>query len=347
MSRSTSASEPYSSTRHTFDADASYSPVSYLGFRAGYTREEVDRTYRIVENTTEDIARASVDLTGLGWLTVRGVYEHSKRVGSPVDPLELLAIGEQPTLRQYDISDRNQDRFNAIVQVTPLSQFSVNGSAGIGRQDYPGTNFGLRNNDNHVYSVGFDYVPSNEVSLGASYGYEKYTALQASRTANPLPANTVAFLNDPTQQFNDPRRDWTDDSADRVRTVTASMDLIKLLPKTDIKFAYDYSRAESTYTYGLAPNTVLAAPVQLTPVVNELQRGDHRRPLLRHPALRGRARLLVRQVPGGRLRAEPGREPGAAGDRDPDADAARILLPALHRQHGHGAHHLSLVIDYR
>ena len=266
-------SEPFGSIRHTFDADASFTPVMYVGFRAGYTREEVDRTYRIVEKTTEDIARASVDLTGLSWLTVRGVFEHSKRVGSAVNGLELLAIGEQPSLRQYDISDRNQDRFNAIVQITPVSQFSVNASAGIGKQEYPGTNFGLRNNDNHVYSVGFDFVPSDSVSLGASYGYEKYTALQASRTANPLPANTVANLNDPTQQFNDPRRDWTDDSADKVRTITASMDLLKVLAKTDIKFAYDYSRAESTYTYGLAANTVIAAPVQLTPVMNELQRG--------------------------------------------------------------------------
>jgi MtrB/PioB family decaheme-associated outer membrane protein len=268
-----SASEPFGSMRHTFDADASFTPFMYVGFRAGYTREDVDRTYRSVEKTTEDIARASVDLTGLGWLTVRGVYEHSKRVGSEVNGLELLSIGEQPLLRQFDVSDRNQDRFNAIVQVTPVSMFSVNASAGIGKQDYPGTYFGLRNNDNHVYSVGFDLVPSDKVSLGASYGYEKYTALQASRTANPLPANTVAFLNDPTQQFNDPRRDFTDNSADKVRTINGSMDLIKLLPKLDIKLAYDYSRAQSTYIYGLAPNTVIAAPVQLTPIVNELQRG--------------------------------------------------------------------------
>ena len=51
------------------------------------------------------------------------------------------------------------------------------------------------------------------------------------------------------------------------------MDLMKLLPKIDVKLADDYSRAESTYTYGLAANTVIAAPLQLTPVVNELQRG--------------------------------------------------------------------------
>src|SRR5262245_33422748 len=183
-------SEPFGSVRHTFDADASFTPVMYVGFRAGYTREEVDRTYRIVEKTTEDIARASVDLTGLGWLTVRGVFEHSKRRGTPVDALELLAIGEQPTLRQYDISDRDQDRFSTIIMVTPISPLSLNTTVSWGRQEYPGTNFGLRNNDNHVYSVGFDYVPADKVSMGLTYGFEKYTALQASRTANPLPANT-------------------------------------------------------------------------------------------------------------------------------------------------------------
>jgi MtrB/PioB family decaheme-associated outer membrane protein len=266
-------SEPFSSTRHTFDADATYSPYRYVGFRAGYTRETVDRTYRIVEKTTEDIGRVSADLTGLGWMTVRGVFEHSKRTGTPVDQLELLSIGEQPTLRQYDISDRDQNRFNAIVTLMPSSQFSINGTAGVGSVDYPGTNFGLRSGDNHFYSIGFDYVPATKVSLGLTYGQEQFTALEASRTANPLPANTPIWLLDPTQQFNDPRRDWTDSTADKTNTVSGSMDLIKLFPRTDIKLAFDYSRAESSYTYGLAPDTVLPTPVPLTPVVNELQRG--------------------------------------------------------------------------
>jgi hypothetical protein len=265
--------EPFSQLRHTFDADATYSPWRHVGFRAGYTREDVDRTHRIVEKTTEDIGRASVDLTGVPWVTVRGVFEHSKRRGSPVDELELLLIGEQPKIRHFDISDRDQDRFSTIITVMPASIFSVNTSVSFGRQEYPGTVFGLRSNDNQVYSIGFDLVPAAKVSMGLSYGFEKYTALQASRTANPLPARTEAFLNDPTQQFNDPRRDWTDDSADRVHTVDASIDLLKVFPKTDIKVAYDFSRAESTYLYGLAANTVIAAPLQLAPVMNELQRG--------------------------------------------------------------------------
>ena len=78
---------------------------------------------------------------------------------------------------------------------------------------------------------------------------------------------------DPTQQFNDPRRDWSDTSADRVRTFNASLDLVKLLPRTDVKVGYDYSRANSTYVYGLPANTVIAAPAELPAVLNTLQRG--------------------------------------------------------------------------
>ena len=266
-------SEPFGYIRHTFDADASYSPTRFVGFRAGYTREDVDRTFRIVEKTIEDVGRASVDLTGLSWMTVRGVYEHSRRTGSPVDEMELLVIGEQPSLRQFDISDRNRDRFSAIVQVTPVSILSLNGSAAVGRDEYPGTNLGLRGNDNRVYSVGFDLVPNAAISVGATYGWEKYTASQASRTANPLPANTPEWANDPTQQFNDPRRDWADDSADTVKMFNTSLDLLKLVPRTDVRLAYDYSRASSTYFYTLAPNSPVAAPTQLPAIVNEFQRG--------------------------------------------------------------------------
>jgi MtrB/PioB family decaheme-associated outer membrane protein len=279
--------EPAGYTRHTFDGDASYSPFKYVGFRAGYTREQINRTFRIVEDTTEDTGRASIDLTGFSYVTVRGVYEHSKRAGSAVDGLELLSIGEQPLLRQFDISDRNQDRFNMILQITPISQFSINGSAGILKQDYPGAYFGLQNAQNRNYTIGFDLTPVEQVSFGAMFGSEKNTSLQASRTSNPLTANTVAYLNDPTQTFNDARRDWNDNAADNVRTVNATLDFLKVIPKTDIKLGYDYDRSSANYVYGLAANTTIAAPVQLPAVVNERQRGtvDGRYSVTRHLAL--------------------------------------------------------------
>jgi MtrB/PioB family decaheme-associated outer membrane protein len=265
-------------TRRTVDGDASVTPFKYLAVRGGYTRFDVDYanpssgvSHRMIEKSVEDTGRVSVDLTNVTWLTVRGIFERSKRVGDGLNIEELIAIGEQPSLRQFDISDRTKDSFRGIVTVMPVSQFSVNASAGIGTEEYPGTNFGLRNNDNNVYSLGADFAPVDKISMGVTYGYEKYTALQASRTANPLPAG--GSVDDPTQQFNDPRRDWTDDATDNVRTWNASVDLLKVIPKTELRVGYDYSKGESTYVYGLAPNTTIAAPIQLPAIRNTLQRG--------------------------------------------------------------------------
>jgi hypothetical protein len=74
-------------------------------------------------------------------------------------------------------------------------------------------------------------------------------------------------------QFNDPTRDWTTNGNDKAQTFTASLDLLKVWPKTDVRMGYDYSHAESLYVYGLTANTALPAVVQLPAVVNELQRG--------------------------------------------------------------------------
>jgi MtrB/PioB family decaheme-associated outer membrane protein len=252
---------PYSFTRRTVDADASFTPIPHSAFRIGYTHEQLDQTFRIFDTTKEDTVRLSADVMGMDWLTVRAVYEHAKRVGSGFDEQALDDIGEQVSLRQFDISDRSSDRFSGIVMVTPISSLSFNGSVSAGREHRPGTVFGLRSNDNHAYSIGFDFVPRTSVSVGASYEYETFDTLQASRQANP------------GVQFDDPTRDWTTDGNDLARTLTASADLLKLWPKIDLRFAYNLSHAESLYVYGLAVNSSLPPVVQLPAVVNELQRG--------------------------------------------------------------------------
>ena len=266
---------PYSFTRKTVDVDVSYTPIAHAAFRAGYSREGMDETFRTFDTTTTNTLRLSADATGISWMTVRGVYEHAKRVGTGLDEQALDDIGEQVSLRQFDISDLNSDRFSGIVILTPFSQWSFNGTASIGREDRPDTMFGLRSNDNNGFSAGFDYVPSRAVSAGLSYDYERYTSLQASRQANPGP------------QFDDPTRDWTTDGADRAHTITASVDLLKLWPKTDVRVAYDFSRAESVYVYGLAANTTLPPVVQLPPVLNTRNRvsADARYALNRRVAL--------------------------------------------------------------
>jgi hypothetical protein len=48
--------------------------------------------------------------------------------------------------------------FRYVVTLMPVSQFSINGTAGVGSVDYPGTNFGLRSGDSRLYSIGLDFT---------------------------------------------------------------------------------------------------------------------------------------------------------------------------------------------
>src|SRR4029079_8830709 len=105
--------------------------------RAGYTRETVDQSFRTFDSTTENTLRLSADATGMRWLTLRGVYEHAKRVGSGFDEQTLDDIGEQVSLRQFDISDRNSDRFSVVAILSPWSQLSFNATTFVGREDRP------------------------------------------------------------------------------------------------------------------------------------------------------------------------------------------------------------------
>jgi MtrB/PioB family decaheme-associated outer membrane protein len=259
--------EPNGFKRKTLDLDASYSPHSYLSFGAGFGREDADRTFRIFEKTAENVVRLSVDSTGNQYVTLRTKYEYSKREGSHFDGHLLDEVGEQPDTRHFDVADRKRGRFTTSLVVTPVSIFAFNVAASRGKDDYYETGFGLRDNENTIYSVGFDVVPNDMVSLGVNYGREKYTAFQYSRTSNPLSATNLTFL--------DPTRDWSIDSDDKVNTFSVNFDLLKALPKTDIRLGYDLSDGKATYVYGgpalTNPSVFSSVPVQqLPPVENTL-----------------------------------------------------------------------------
>ena len=250
--------EPFSYSRNFFDADVSLTPSRFVAFRAGYGLETDDRTFRVFEETTENTFRASVDSTGLRMVTVRGVYEYSKRTGDGLDEQVLDDIGEQVSLRQFDISDRTRNRFSGVVHVMPLEMVAFSATAGVGRDNRPDAAFGLQDNDQYFLTVGFDAVPSDAIGVGVQYGYEHYSTLQASRQANPGP------------QFDDPTRDWFTDYEEKVNNIGAYLDLLGIMPKTDLRLGYDWNRASGRYLYLLPANTTLSTPQQLPELLDEL-----------------------------------------------------------------------------
>ena len=342
-----SASEPYGATRHTFDADASFTPVMYLGLRVGYTREEVDRTYRIVENTTENIARASVDLTGVTWLTVRGVYEHSNASG--LAGRSARAAGDRRTadtaaVRHFGPRSRSGqcDRAgHAAVAVLGqrLGRHRPPGvpghEPGAAQQRQPRLLDRLRLRPVQR-RLAWRQLRLREIHGAAGVAHREPVAGQYAglpERSDAAVQRSAAGL-DRRQRRPGAHRQRLDGS-DQGAAEHRHQVRLRLQPgRVDL-----HLRSGAEHRRGRAGAAV--------PGRERTAARDHRRPLFHQPALRRRPRLLVRQVPGGRLRVEPGRESCAAGDRDADADAARIFLSALYREHGGGPRHGLLVIDYR
>jgi len=272
----TGGSEPFETTRHFVDVDASFTPAAmkYVALRAGYAREHADRTYRFLEKTTENIMRVSVDSTSLPWGSVRLQYDHGVRTGEGLDEEVFSDIGEQISLRQFDISDRTRDRVSAIVQVMASSMVAFNGSVAVGLDNRPDAVFGLQDNNLAAFTVGVD-VSRDDVTLGLSYGFERLTTLQRSRQANPGP------------QFDDPTRDWSTDVNEKTQTWTTSLDLPRITSRTSVHAAYDYVRSRSRYLYEVPSNSTLTPPVQLPALLNAYHAAtiDVRHSLTRQVAL--------------------------------------------------------------
>lgn len=252
-------SEPIGYTRDNIDFDASFTPVPFTAMRVGYSRNVDDRTYRIFERTTENVVRASVDSTAAGIVTVRAIFERGQRRGSGFDEELLTSIGEQPELRHFDVADRDRDRVTALVQLTPAKLLGLSASVSVGKDDYLNSGFGLRNNENKAYTFSADVATKSLFAAGVSYTEEHFTAEQESRNASPGP------------QFFDATRNWFTDSADKVRTLSATLGLLQIKKRVDLNVTYDASRSRATYVYRLPANTTLPAPTQLPALRNDLQ----------------------------------------------------------------------------
>ena len=255
----TGGSEPFAYTRHFVDLDASYTAWRHAALRLGYAQEHDDRTFRLFEETTDRTMRASIDSSALPWGSVRLQYDRSIRTGHGLDEQVLSDIGEQVSLRQFDISDRTRDRLSAIVQVTPLPVLGLSGSMSLGRENRPEAAFGLQDNDLRAFAVGLDYAPTDTAGATLTYGVERYATRQRSRQANP------------GVQFNDPARDWWTDMDERVHTLALQVDVAPLIARrATLTAGYDYVGSRATYVYELAPDSTLVTPQQLAPVRNAL-----------------------------------------------------------------------------
>jgi MtrB/PioB family decaheme-associated outer membrane protein len=261
FSASAEGSEYRSVKRSTFDADAGVDVAPFTQLKVGYSFYGADYAHRHWEKTAENVFRVSLDTTGNQYVGLRAIYEDRRREGDHFEAEALTEVGELAGLRHYDIADRDRRRFSIIANAMPADTFALTASAGVGRDEYPEAAHGLLSYDSDQYSVGFSLAPDDRYNFAASYGWERYTSLQRSRTANSA-----------ADQAN-PIRDWTTDYEGKVNFLEASLD-INAIERTLIRVSADWNDSNDTYLYGLVTGSPLAAPENLPPVKNELFRSE-------------------------------------------------------------------------
>jgi MtrB/PioB family decaheme-associated outer membrane protein len=256
---STGGPETYAHDRTTFSADATWTGLPPIAVTAGYTHNRSEHIFRIFEETGENVFNLTADAVGSQWVTFRANYEFADKSGSGLDEALLVQIGEQPTLRHYDIANRTRHRFTGQVDVIPNDAVTLSASAGFGDDQYDDSYFGLQEATFRVVTVAVDYQqPDGGFGLGASYDYERYAGLQRSRSASP-------------GQETDPNRDWTADSVERVDYFSVYLRPPRIGRGTETRLSYEYAHARGNYLYGVVPGGPLPPPSQLPEVFNKLQ----------------------------------------------------------------------------
>jgi len=127
-----------------------------LALTVGYTNNHNGYDFRIFQSTNENVLQLKADTVGSQWVILRAHYEYGNRAGSGLDQQSLVAIGEQPDLRHYDLANRTRHRVVGQVDVVPSEALTLSVSAGPQRrlgQSY----FGLQEATFRNVSVSADY----------------------------------------------------------------------------------------------------------------------------------------------------------------------------------------------
>ena len=258
----TGGTELYAHSRTNFDADATWTKLQPVALTVGYSRNDTGHDFRIFDGTAENVFRVTADAVGSPLFSFRANYEYGSKTGSGLDEELLTEIGEQPAMRHYDIANRTRNRFTGQMDVTPTEMLTLSASAGVGKDDFPDSYFGLEQSSFQTFSVGVDFRQPDGWAVGASYNYEHYSGDQRSRSASP---------GSTPPQENDPKRDWTVNSKERVNYFSFYANPPKIGPNTEARISYDISDSLGSYLYAVVPGGPLPAPSQLPDVFNKLQ----------------------------------------------------------------------------
>jgi MtrB/PioB family decaheme-associated outer membrane protein len=253
ITRGPQFSQRFSYMRQNADLDGRWQVARPVALTLGTGWERWDRSItREVPTTDEFFAKAALDVMPTDWLSVRATYQPSFRRMDRYNTSALAQadqdaapgeLGQSYLLRKYDEADRDRQRVDLLVQITPTEKLTITPTASYKYDDYIAS--GLFHNSRSQgpaegkamlglqtavsWSAGMDvnWAPTDRLSFAAGYVHESIFQKQRSRSRPP----------------DTPALDWVSDNTDTIDTYHASMTARLIPSKLDLKFAGNYAYA--------------------------------------------------------------------------------------------------------
>jgi MtrB/PioB family decaheme-associated outer membrane protein len=286
-----------SKTTNQLNLDADYALTDSMWLKAGYDRQQIDRTETENDKTTENTYRVEYRLNASETVTGRIGYSYSARRGDYQQYAAYLATqtpayvattaweaagltpfgtdGPYTTtgyipqlsgtdilgLRRFFLADRNRDKVRSSISFQATEAFSVQAGLDYNRDTYENSLFGLQEAKSWAPLLDVTYAAGHNFAVSAFYTREDIRSIQDGRSW------TGASATVPLGKI-DPRRDWSADVNDKVDTVGLALDYMGLLSgKLGLDGNLVYSRGRtligvtgnSTATVLGVPNTFVAA----------------------------------------------------------------------------------------
>ena len=253
ITRGPQFSQRFSYMRQNADVDGRWQVARPLALTLGTGWERWDRSVtREVPTSDEFYAKAALDATPTDWLLIRATYQPSfRRIDryntSALAQAEQNAapgeLGQSYLLRKYDEADRDRQRVDLMVQITPTDTLTITPNASYKYDDYIASGLfhdtrsqgpaegkamlGLQTAVSWSAGMDVNWAPSDRLSFAVGYVHESIFQKQRSRTRPP----------------DTPALDWISDNTDTVDTYHASMTARLIPSKLDLKFAGNYAYA--------------------------------------------------------------------------------------------------------
>lgn len=246
----TSEVNPFTKTNSDFSA--SYLLLRGLSFTGSYGIEDWKREAEVrnVAKTTEKTPRASLDYTGIEWLSLHASYSQGTRRGGDYTQAGTEILG----FRRFDLADRDRKLATVMASVTPIEQVTLGVEYRLADDKFPHSQYGTQSDKSTMTGFDVDWSPVNRLSLSGGYSTEKVNNVLNSRYRNGAVGSPG---------YDNPTFRWTNTNTDKDYTTYANLNAVLIPDRLD--FVGNLSIVDAHFwVYNVNPST----PTGGTPTQN-------------------------------------------------------------------------------